>query len=222
MNFAGSFLTVTVTIGEMAMDNPHRFWDRLAKRYAKSPVKDEASYQAKLDKTREFLTPESRVLEIGCGTGSTAIRLAPGVKDYLATDISGNMLEIARDKAESIRTLRFEQAMLEQVAMPEGGFDAVLAHSILHLLPEKEAAVAQIFARLAPGGVFISSTTCLGKGGVLKGIIWAGSRVGLLPLVRFFDRDALEEAIKAAGFEIEYSWQPDPKAAVFLIARKPA
>ncbi len=202
------------------MANDHKFWDRLAKRYARSPVGDEAAYQEKLQKTRAVLRPDFKVLEFGCGTGSTAITLAPQVQDYLATDISTEMLGIARGKAEGIENLRFELKRLENVAPPQGGFDAILGHSILHLLPDKEAAIAQAFKLLKPGGVFITSTACMAKGGFLKPLLWAGNKLGLLPMVRFFSADALVEAVQTAGFEIDERWQPTPKAAVFLIARK--
>lgn len=203
------------------MANDHRFWDRMAKRYARTPVSDEAAYQEKLQKTRAVLTPESKVLEFGCGTGSTAIILAPEVRDYLATDISSKMLAIARGKAEGIENLRFERKRLVEMNRLEGGFDAVLGHSVLHLLPDKEAAIAQVFDLLKPGGAFISSTTCMAKGGVLKPLLSAGNKVGLLPMVKFFSVDALVEAVSAAGFTIEDRWQPTPKSALFLIARKP-
>jgi len=205
----------------LRMANDHKFWDRMAKRYARTPISDEAAYQEKLRKTRAVLTADFKVLEFGCGTGSTAITLAPDVQDYLATDISGEMLAIARGKAEGVDNLRFEQARLEDLTPPEGGFDAVLAHSILHLLPDKEAAIAQAFALLKPGGVFISSTTCMAKGGFLKPLLWAGNKLGLLSMVRLFSAGALADAVKAAGFTIEERWQPTPKTAMFLIARKP-
>ena len=203
------------------MANEHKFWDRMAKGYAKSPVSDEAAYQEKLRRTRAVLSAESKVLEFGCGTGSTAIVLAPEVQDYLATDISGKMLSIARGKAEGLNNLRFEQMRLEDARPPEGGFDAILGHSILHLLPDKEAAIAQVFEKLKPGGVFVSSTVCMPKGWFLKPLLWVGSKFNLLPMVNFFSADALAGAVEKAGFTIEDRWQPKPKSALFLIARKP-
>jgi len=203
------------------MANEHKFWDRMAKGYAKSPVSDEVAYQEKLRRTREVLMPSSKVLEFGCGTGSTAIVLAPEVQDYLATDISAKMLSIARGKAEGIDNLRFEQMRLEDARPPEGGFDAILGHSILHLLPDKDAAIAQVFKKLKPGGVFVSSTICMANGWFLKPVLWIGSKVGLLPMIGFFSADALTNAVSEAGFTIEDRWQPKPKSALFLIARKP-
>jgi cyclopropane fatty-acyl-phospholipid synthase-like methyltransferase len=72
-----------------------KFWDKQAERYAKSPVQDEASYQKKLQKSREYFLPEMEVLEFGCGTGSTALLHAPFVKHILATDVSANMIQIS-------------------------------------------------------------------------------------------------------------------------------
>ena len=74
------------------------FWDKIAPKYAKKPVADPAAYEAKLDRVRALLRAEDRVLEIGCGTGSTALTLAPNVAEITATDISGGMIAIAEDK----------------------------------------------------------------------------------------------------------------------------
>ena len=87
------------------MARPEKFWDRMAARYARQPVADEAVYQRKLEMTRSCLRPDMELLEIGCGTGSTAIVHAPHVRHILATDISENMLAIAREKAQA-RTSR--------------------------------------------------------------------------------------------------------------------
>ncbi|MDJ0945640.1 MAG: hypothetical protein QNJ30_19405 [Kiloniellales bacterium] len=45
------------------MQQPSRFWDRIAERYSKRPVADEAAYQRKLEVTREYFRPEMEVLE---------------------------------------------------------------------------------------------------------------------------------------------------------------
>ena len=81
------------------MPKPEKFWNLFARRYARSPVSDEAAYQTKLAKTQEYFSPEMTVLEFGCGTGSTAIVHAPHVARLDAIDFSENMIAIARDKA---------------------------------------------------------------------------------------------------------------------------
>ena len=45
------------------MDKTAKFWDRVAKRYSKQPIADEASYQKKLQLTREYLKSDMEVAE---------------------------------------------------------------------------------------------------------------------------------------------------------------
>ena len=45
-------------------------------RYAKARISDPAGYEAGLERVRSHLGPEMRVLEMGCGTGMTARKLA--------------------------------------------------------------------------------------------------------------------------------------------------
>ncbi len=94
----------SATMTTMALNKPSsapspKFWDRIADKYSKKPVPDEAVYQKKLRITRDYLRPDSEVLEFGCGTGSTAIAHAPFVSRILANDISSRMIEIAERKA---------------------------------------------------------------------------------------------------------------------------
>ncbi|MEM9314857.1 MAG: methyltransferase domain-containing protein, partial [Pseudomonadota bacterium] len=113
-----------------------RFWDRVADRYAKKPVGDEAAYRHKLARTQSYLRPDMAVLEIGCGTGSVALEHAPHVRHIQATDVSGRMIAIAREKAAAagVTNIRFEQAGVDQVVAEPGSLDAVFAMNILHLL----------------------------------------------------------------------------------------
>jgi len=60
----------------MSTTDDTRFWDRGARKYARGAVADPAGYERTLDRTRGLLRPDHGVLELGCGTGSTALRLA--------------------------------------------------------------------------------------------------------------------------------------------------
>ena len=128
------------------------FWDRMAERYSKSPVADEAAYQRKLQITREYLKPDTELLEFGCGTGSTAILHAPFVKHILALDVSEKMLEIAQEKtdANGIANITFEKSDIEDFSAPDQTFDAVLGMSILHLLEDRDAVIARVHDILKP------------------------------------------------------------------------
>jgi ubiquinone/menaquinone biosynthesis C-methylase UbiE len=205
------------------MQKSSRFWDRIAERYSRKPVADEASYQKKLEVTRSYFRPDMEVLEFGCGTGSTAITHAPYVGHIRAIDISSKMIEISREKAAraNIENVVFEQSTIEEIAVSDGSMDAVLGLSILHLLEDKEAAIAKVHRMLKPGGVFVTSTTCIGDSmKFFKIVAPIGKFLGLMPLVRVFTTQGLVDSLGKAGFEIDYQWQPGKGKAVFIVAKK--
>jgi ubiquinone/menaquinone biosynthesis C-methylase UbiE len=209
------------------MARPSKFWDRHAKGYAKRPVADEAAYQKKMKVTQDYLRPDMDVLEFGCGTGTTALIHTPFVRHIRAIDISGKMLEIARAKAEAgdIKNVTFERASIEELAAADATYDAVMGHSILHLLEDKKSAIASAHRMLKLGGVFITSTACLGGMTpalrvMLRVILPVGRLSGLLPLVKFFTEGELERDLTEAVFRIDYLWQPVKGKSVFIAARK--
>lgn len=197
----------------------------MAKGYAKSKISDEASYQTKLDVTQRYLKPEMEVLEFGCGTGSTALVHAPFVKRIVGLDISDKMLAFAQAKTQEagLDNLSFEVSTLEDYDTPEASWNVIMAHSILHLLEDKETTIAHVHKLLKPGGVFISSTVCIGELNILFRIVAPALGVlRLIPVIKSFTKSELETAITDAGFEIDHNWQPKKAAAVFIVARKPA
>lgn len=199
-----------------------KFWDKIAERYSKRPVADEEAYQEKLRVTREYLRPGMRVLEFGCGTGSTAIAHAPYVQHIQAIDVSANMIGIARGKAraDGIENVTFEKSTIEELDVPDASFDAVLGLSILHLLDDKEAVIVRVHQVLKPGGIFVTSTACIGDSMKYFGIVAPVLPFFGLPLVRVFTLEELKASFAAAGFTIDYQWEPGSGKAVFIIAVK--
>ena len=205
------------------MDRETAFWNKLADKYSRRPIADEAAYQKKLDATREYFQSDMDVLEIGCGTGSTAIAHAPYVAHFLATDLSTRMVEIAKDKAKAagIDNVMFEAASVDALDVPDASIDVVMAHNILHLLEDREQVIADVHKMLKPGGAFVSSTACIGDMMLpLRLIVPVGRFLRLFPLVKVFSVAELMDSLENAGFEIDYEWQPKKSAAAFIICRK--
>ena len=205
------------------MDQSARFWDKIAERYSKRPVSDEAAYQKKLQVTREYFRPDMEVLEFGCGTGSTAIAHAPHVKHIRAIDISSKMIEIAQGKAAAgnIKNVTFERSTIDDISVPDQTFDAVLGLNILHLLDNREGAIARVHRMLKPGGIFVTSTACLGDTmKFLKFVAPIGRVFGLIPLVKVFTTRELVARLTEAGFKIDHQWLPGKYKAVFIVAKK--
>jgi len=205
------------------MDQSEKFWNKIAQKYAKQAIEDEASYTKKLEITRTHLQPNMKVLEIGCGTGSTAISHAPYVKHIHAVDISSKMIEIAQNKASecNIDNITFEHTTIDALHLTDNSLDIVLGLSILHLLEDKEAVIRKVYKALKPGGMFITSTTCLADNmAFIKYIVPIGRLFGFMPLLKVFTTKELENTLSAAHFNIDYQWQPSKGKAVFIVAKK--
>ncbi len=207
------------------MTKTAKFWDNIADGYAKSRIRDERAVEKKLQITRDLFPPKAEVLEIACGTGTTALHHAPHVKHYFATDISEKMLEIARIKAadQGITNITFAQQDITGATLPWGQYDAVLAMSILHLIPNRPAALAKIFETLKPGGVFISSTVCLGNMAFFFPLlIKAMKLIGKAPkVVDSLKHEDIAAVISEAGLTIEDHHRMTKGKVAFIIARKP-
>ncbi len=165
-----------------------RFWDKTARKYAAATIADMAGYEHSLQRVRQRLRPTDRVLELGSGTATTALRLAPATAHYTAADLSPAMVDIARQKLKDAppdvhRMLHLVVAdadahlpapapapvgwqgtcLTEAASQTAEGWDTVLAFNLLHLVPDLDHTLAQVLRHLRPGGLFISKTPCVGQ-----------------------------------------------------------
>ncbi|KAH7318415.1 methylase [Stachybotrys elegans] len=212
----------------MTIESDTRIWDKAAPSYAKSPVADEQGYQRTLQRTREHLKPQDKVLELGCGTGSTALLLAGGVQSYLATDLSSGMIGIAEGKQqtgdEKLPGLSFRTATAEDIASEEARFNAVLGFNYLHLVPDLTGTLRNIHTLLEDGGLFISKTGCLKDMSFLYRLaLPVGRLLGKVPSVSVFSREELEEQLRLADFEVletEFHASDGSAGRPYIVARK--
>ena len=207
------------------MNKPHtdaRFWDRIAARDARKAVPDQAAYETKLAKTDSYLQTDDRVLEIGCGTGTTALHHAPSAGHILATDISAKMIDIAREKARAagVDNVRFEVSSIDDLDAAPGQYEVIFAHSILHLVADVPRTLRQLHRMLKPGGLLVSNTQCIGDSAAWLGwVAPLGRALGVLPRVNVFSEREFLQWIGDSGFEFEEVWQPKPKASHYIVAR---
>jgi len=205
-----------------------RFWNRAARKYAADPIADLAGYEATLRRVQALLSPDHSVLEIGCGTGTTALRLAPSTRRMLATDVSAEMIAIAREKlaARPQPQLRFGVVDAETTAPGGACHDAVLAFNVLHLVSDLDLALQAILPTLKPGGLLISKTPCLAEMNPLipRLVVPLMRALGKAPHVLVFDAAQLQSAFQRHGLEIEAVERHGTKRKdirVFIVARRP-
>lgn len=198
------------------------FWDKIAEKYSASKIGNQAAYEATLDRVREFLKPDTSVLELGCGTGSTALLLADSAGQITGTDISAEMIRIANDKAaaQGVENVVFEQEAAGDAGV--GLYDVVTAFNLLHLVDDPAATLANIRNRLPEGGLFISKTPCLGSKPWFVPLIAVMQWIGKAPKpVHSFKPDRLRSDIEAAGFRVEeMMFFPKQNISRFIVARK--
>lgn|SRR5215813_5134315 len=104
------------------------------------------------------LQPGMTVLDIGCGPGRLTIPVARQVGphgDVVAMDIQPGMLRRAQEKAQAanLNNIRFLQASVGDGQLAVGRADRALLVTVLGEIPNREAALGELFAALKPGGV---------------------------------------------------------------------
>ncbi len=202
-----------------------RFWDRIAADYAKKPVPDEAAYERTLERVRSHLTPTDRVLELGCGTGTTALKLAPHARELLGTDYSSEMIAIAlaKSRARALAHVSFRACTAHEPELGTPPFDVVIAMNLLHLLRDVPAELRRIAELVRPGGLFISKTPCVGDQGLAPRLVVPLLRaVGRAPYVNFVTESSLTGDLTSAGFELlETGMYPKKSRSFFVVARRP-
>ncbi len=209
------------------MKTSAKFWDGIAEKYARNPISDMDAYEYTLRRTRSYLTLTDRVLELGCGTASTALRLADAVADYLASDISDGMLAQGELRLKEAEVGNITLAQATAATAPEGPFDVVMGFNLFHLIDPAEEPLAQVHKRLKSGGLFISKTPCIGqsmksfKFRMIKFALPLLQLIGKAPFVRFLSVADWEREVTEAGFEIIESGNfPVDPASRYLVARR--
>ncbi len=101
--------------------------------------------------------PGEAVLDLGCGAGFDvfiAAQLVGARGRVVGIDFSSEMLAIAEaGRAEArLRGVGFHVAAVESLPFLDGSFDIALSNGVLNLIPDKPAALREIFRVLRPGG----------------------------------------------------------------------
>ncbi|MGH3332318.1 MAG: class I SAM-dependent methyltransferase [Nocardioidaceae bacterium] len=132
-------------------------WDREALVYDDEPdhgLRDPSVRAAWRELLLEHLPPApARVADLGCGSGSLSVLLAEEGYDVHGLDLSGQMLELARAKAERAGVaVSFEQGDAAEPGLKPGAFDVVMCRHVLWAMQDPSAALERWVGLLRPGG----------------------------------------------------------------------
>ena len=205
------------------MDKSEKFWDKAANTYDQEENKDEQTHNKIIERTKEYLKISDMVLDYGCGTGRISNEIAGNVKLIHAIDISANMIEIAKQKADGrgIENIDYAHATLFDERYERGSYDVILVFYILHLLEDTPKVMQRINELLKPGGLIISATPCMGEKPFLSSLLSLVSKIGLVPSIRSFRISELQDSIASGNFEIvETECLVQSSQQYFIVAKK--
>ena len=99
--------------------------------------------------------PGERVLDVGCGPGFLARKVAEAVGPEGAVrgiDISESLLAVARGHCADLPWVELTKSDATQLPYPDADFDAVISTQVLEFVPDVDTALAQVRRVLRPGG----------------------------------------------------------------------
>jgi len=102
-----------------------------------------------------FLFPQARILDLGCGTGANLerlLRLKLPFAEYVGMDLTEEMLEIARRKADGLTNVKFFQGDIHNLPFAEEEFDLVISTWAFEHLAQPERAAREALRVLKRGG----------------------------------------------------------------------
>ena len=121
------------------------FWDFSARFYDFAQSQNPA-YKTVVDFVSQMLEAGSSVIELAAGTGEFSLACARKAKTVVCSDISENMLKIAKKKAkkQGINNISFENQNIYDIDRGDKSFDFVLAPQVLHLLDNPQKAAREL------------------------------------------------------------------------------
>jgi ubiquinone/menaquinone biosynthesis C-methylase UbiE len=131
-------------------------WDRLAPFYEGAMRRNNTVYDYLCSHVAKAAAGKE-VLELACGPGTVARRVAPATRRMVSTDYSPKMIAQATKHGAS-ENLTFEVADATHLPYPDSSFDVVLIANALHVMPEPELALGEIRRVLRPDGLLICPT----------------------------------------------------------------
>lgn len=177
-------------------------YDRFAKHYERPMAPLERRFLAGLRaKVLAALPAEGRVLEVGAGTGLNFPFYPRGARGA-ASELSREMLNIARGKAERPAGVRLVQNCAERLPFADASFDAAFATLVFCSVASPREAFTELRRVVRPGGTVVLLEHVRPAG--LLGRLFDALNLLTVPLLEdHFNRRTADEA-RRAGLRLEH------------------
>jgi ubiquinone/menaquinone biosynthesis C-methylase UbiE len=94
-------------------------------------------------------------VDVGCGSGRWAVRVAPKVGTLHCVDASEQALVVARRNLARQPNCKFHLASVDAIPLPQGSVDFVYSLGVLHHVPDTMAGIESCVSLLKPGAPFL-------------------------------------------------------------------
>ena len=165
------------------------------------------------------------LIELGCGTGFYTKVLAVNASHIMATDLSDEMLAVARTQLKDLQNVTVAKADCEATAFPDGEFDSVFMANLIHVIENPSATLQEAYRVLKDGGLLlIVDFTAYGMNRfeMIKMGMRALRKFGRPPSYsRSLSPGELRSLAESAGFKVEeVQLIGDRTKAIYLKGRK--
>lgn len=158
-------------------------------------------WKRRVDMLTNTITPEQKVLELGCGEGYFTKEIIKSNATVVAIDISPDLLNKARQNITD-SNVKFVEENAYAMSFKDGEFDGVVGSSVLHHL-DIERAISEIYRVLLPGGVmaFTEPNMMNPQIALQKNIPWLKRKLGDSPDETAFFRWKITKLLKKYKFK---------------------
>lgn len=177
-----------------------KFWNKFAKLYAPFMKKDKGVYDNVCEYIRPYLNRNMNVLELACGSGQLSFNLSKYAKNWIGTDFSEQMILEARKRGEN-ENLTFEVADATSLSFSDGEFNCVVIANALHIMPEPDEAMREIYRVLKPNGILFAPTFLWKEGNQSKFKKRIMSVVGF-KMYQEWNKKQFKDFIEKHGFSV--------------------
>jgi ubiquinone/menaquinone biosynthesis C-methylase UbiE len=208
--------------------NDYEYWSKRASIFDKAScdMDKKCSLDDKMDWVIGQFNDTDTTLELGCGTGIYSALIANNVKNLIATDMSSEMLELARTNLNQYDNVEIRREDCYAIACEDNTFDSILLANLIHIVTDPHAVLKECQRVLKKDGrIIIVSYTFYGLSFIQKIIAISHyiKNFGLPPSSgKNFNPANLSKIAEDVGFSVKESkLMGDKLKTVCLMGTKP-
>ncbi len=151
--------------------NDYDYWSKRASIFDKAScdMDKKCSLDNKMDWVIGQFKDTDTTLELGCGTGVYSALIANEVKNLIATDMSTEMLKIARANLNQYENVKIRKEDCYAISYEDNTFDSIILANLIHIVSDPQAVLKECHRVLKKDGrIIIVSYTFYGLSFIQK------------------------------------------------------